>query len=180
VFTREELTADAVLASSALPQVFRAVQIGDDVYWDGGYVANPALWPLIYADAPRDILIVMVNPFRRARTPRTAGDITDRVNEIAFNATLSAELRAIAFVEKLIEEGLLVDSARSRYRHMLIHAIEADGRLDDLPLASKFDTEWNFLLELKARGRAAADDWLRDCFAYVGVKSSVDVRARFL
>jgi NTE family protein len=180
IFSRDELSPDAVLASSALPQLFRAVQIDGAAYWDGGYVANPALWPLIYSGAPRDILLVMVNPFRREDVPRTAGDIIDRLNEVSFNATLSGELRAIAFVEKLIEDGLLVDSARSKYRHMLVHAIEADGHLDDLPLSSKFDTEWNFLLDLKARGHKAAEAWLAACFEDVGVTSSVDVRARFL
>jgi NTE family protein len=180
IFSRGELSPETVLASSALPQLFRAVQIEGAAYWDGGYVANPALWPLIYSGAPRDILLVMVNPFRREEIPRTAGDIIDRLNEVSFNATVTGELRAIAFVEKLIEDGLLVDSARSKYRHMLVHAIEADGRLDDLPLSSKFDTEWNFLLDVKARGRRAAEDWLAACFEDVGVKSSVDVRARFL
>jgi NTE family protein len=180
VFTREELTVDAALASSALPFLFQAVEVNGTPYWDGGYLGNPPLWPLYYADTPRDILIVMLNPFRRKETPRAAGEIVDRLNEITFNAALTAELRALAFVQKLIEDGMLTETAKGKYRCMLIHAIEADGHLDDLPMASKFDTEWNFLTNLKARGQRAADAWLKAHFDDVGVRSSVDVRERFL
>jgi NTE family protein len=180
IFEKSEITREAVLASSALPYLFRAVEIDGEPYWDGGYLANPPLWPLFYADTPRDILILMLNPFRRKELPRTAGDIVDRMNEISFNSTLTAELRSVAFVQKLISEGLLTESARGRYRHMLIHVIEADGRLDDLPMSSKFNTEWSFLLDLKGRGRRAAHEWLKAHYDAVGVTSSVDIRAQFL
>jgi NTE family protein len=180
VFTRTELGIDAVLASCALPQLFQAVEVDGEPYWDGGYLGNPPLWPLYYEDTPNDILIVMVNPFRRKEVPRAAGEIVDRLNEITFNAALTAELRAIAFVQKLIEDDMLTESAKCKYRRMLIHAIEADGHLDDLPLTSKFDTEWNFLIDLKARGRRAGDAWLKAHFDDVGVRSSVDIHERFL
>ncbi len=180
VFTKAELSLDAAAASSALPFLFQAVSVDGVDYWDGGYLGNPALWPLYYEDTPRDLLIVMLNPFRRKETPKTPGEIMDRLNEITFNAALTAELRSVAFVQKLIEDGMLTHTAQSQYRHMLIHAIEADGHLDDLPMASKFDTEWNFLMDLKTRGQRAADAWLKANFDDVGVKSSVDVRARFL
>jgi NTE family protein len=180
IFAREELTAEVLLASSALPHLFQGVEIDRRLYWDGGYAANPPLWPLIYSGAPADVVLVMLNPFRRAQAPRTAGEIVDRLNEITFNSAVSAELRAIAFVQKLLDEGLLVEEARSRYRRMYIHAVEADGRLDDLPMSSKFDTEWNFLLDLKARGRAAAEAWLATHFEALGTRSSVDLQAQFL
>ena len=35
---------------------------------------------------------------------------------------------------------------------MLLHAIDADHALQDLSLASKFNTEWTFLTDLKERG----------------------------
>jgi NTE family protein len=180
VFTKDELDVETALASSALPFLFQAVEVKGEPYWDGGYLGNPPLWPLYYEDTPRDILIVMLNPFRRKTVPRTAGEIVDRLNEITFNAALTAELRAVAFVQKLIEDGMLTPDARGRYRHMLIHAIEADGHLDDLPLPSKFDTEWSFLLDLKARGRKAGEAWLKAHFEDVGVRCSVDIRERFL
>ena len=180
VFVRDELTVEMVMASAALPNLFQAVEIEGRRYWDGGYLGNPALWPLIDGDsAPSDILLVTLNPFHRSQAPRTAGEIVDRLNEITMNASLSAELRAIAFVQRLIEEGQLTEEAKAQYRQIRIHAIDADHRLEDLSLSSKFNTEWSFLSGLKERGRQAADSWLAEHFDDLGVRSSFDVRERF-
>ena len=84
--------------------MFKAVEIEDKAFWDGGYVGNPSLYPLYYSDVPRDMLIVHINPMVRNETPKTAAAILDRLNEITFNASLIAELRSIAFVQKLLDE----------------------------------------------------------------------------
>jgi NTE family protein len=179
IFRTNELTAKHILASSCLPHLFQAVEIDGEPYWDGGYLANPALWPLFYDPTPRDILIVNLNPFVREQTPKAPGEIVDRLNEITFNSSLVAELRAVAFVQKLLADGLLKESAKGRYRHMLIHAIGADRWLDDLTMDSKFDTEWGFLSSLKDRGRGAAEAWLDAHLDDVGVTSSVPTGAPF-
>ncbi|CAN5424371.1 patatin-like phospholipase family protein [soil metagenome] len=179
VFTNAEITDQVLLASACLPHLFQAVEIEGEPYWDGGYLANPPLWPLFYEDTPDDVLLITLNAFERADTPKAAGDIMDRLNEVVFNAPLVAELRAVAFVQDLIEKGRLTPDARDHYRHIFMHAIEADGWLGDLSLGSKFNTEWTFLNDLKTRGRAAAEEWLGGCFADVGVRSSVDLQARF-
>jgi NTE family protein len=179
VFRSDEITDQVLLASACLPHLFQAVEIEGEPYWDGGYLANPPLWPLFYEDTPDDILLITLNAFERDDLPRAAGDIMDRLNEVVFNAPLVAELRAVAFVQELIQEGRLMPSERDRYRNILMHAIEADGWLGDLSLGSKFNTEWTFLNDLKARGRAAADEWLGSCAGSVGRTSSVDLQARF-
>jgi NTE family protein len=180
IFRTGELTPDHVLASACLPHLFQAVVIDGEPYWDGGYLANPPLWPLFYDPTPSDILLINLNPFVREKTPKTPGEILDRLNEISFNAPLVAELRAVAFVQKLIGERQLKEEALERYRNMLIHAIDADRWLRDLTMDSKFDTEWNFLIELRDRGRRAADAWLEKGLADVGVRSSVDLRGDYL
>jgi NTE family protein len=180
VFAGPEVTADVLLASSCLPYLFQAVEIDGEPYWDGGYLANPPLWPLFYENTPDDILLLPLNPFGRDETPRAAGEIMDRLNEIVFNAPLVAELRAVAFVQDLIAEGRLKPTGADRYRKLRLHAIEPGDWLGDLSLGSKFDTEWTFLNRLKDRGREAAEQWLEGCFAEVGSRSSVDVKARFL
>jgi len=178
IFASSEITADVLMASACLPHLFQAVEIEGEPYWDGGYLTNPPLWPLTGDDTPDDVLLVTLNPMVRDETPRAAGDIVDRLNEILFNAPLLAELRAIAMAGEMISQGQLKHGS-GPYRQLRLHAIEADGWLSDLSLRSKFNTEWSFLIDLKARGRAAADDWLETCLASVGRRSSVDLQARF-
>ena len=180
VFRTEEITDQVLLASGCLPHLFQAVEIEGEPYWDGGYLANPALWPLFYADTPDDVLLLPLNPFVRDEAPRAAGEIMDRLNEIVFNGPLVAELRAVAFVQDMIAEGRLKATGEDRYRRILMHAIEPGPWLGELSLGSKFDTEWTFLNRLKGLGREAAEQWLEDCFEAVGERSSVDIAARFL
>ncbi len=179
LFETHEINADVLMASACLPHLFQAVEIDGELYWDGGYLTNPPLWPLTGEDTPDDVLLVTLNPLARDETPRSAGDIVDRLNEIVFNAPLVAELRAIALAGELIAQGQLKGGGSGPYCHVRLHAIEADGWLSDLSLRSKFNTEWTFLNDLKARGRAAADDWLTTCLPSVGRQSSVDLQARF-
>ncbi|NBB65585.1 patatin-like phospholipase family protein [Pseudomonas sp. ODNR1LW] len=178
VFDTGEITPDVLMASACLPHLFQAVEIEGEPYWDGGYLANPPLWPLTGEDTPDDVLLVTLNPMVRDETPRAAGDIVDRLNEIVFNAPLIAELRAIAMAAEMIAAGQLKHGTGA-YRQVRLHAIEADGWLSDLSLRSKFNTEWSFLNDLKSRGRAAAEDWLTTCLPSVGRRSSVDLQARF-
>jgi NTE family protein len=180
VFTNEELSADVLLASACLPLAFPAVEIDGAPYWDGGYVGNPTLWPLIYGCTARDILLVQISPMRRPGTPRTAAEIVDRANEISFNAALLAELRAIAFVQRLLSQGQLKESAAKRLKRMHLHRIAAEQELRDLGSASKANVELDFLLYLKELGRSAASAWLAESRNALGVRSSFDAREALL
>ena len=113
VCTDKEITADCGLASACLPYLYQAVEVDGEYYWDGGYMGNPALFPLIYSCLSRDILIVHVNPIERPDRPTSAREIMNRVNEISFNSSLMREMRAVAFVTKLIDDGKLSQSDAS-------------------------------------------------------------------
>jgi NTE family protein len=180
IFRNEHVTIDAVLASACLPFLFQAVAIDDGHYWDGGYMGNPAMYPLFYHTASRDIVIVHINPLVRSELPTTAPEIQNRLNEITFNASLLKELRAIAFVTKLIEQGWLKDEFRDRLKHLLIHSIRADESLSHLTVASKFRTDWPFLCSLRDLGRAAAAQWLERTYDHIGHHSTVDLRSEYL
>ncbi|MBO6688427.1 MAG: patatin-like phospholipase family protein [Henriciella sp.] len=181
VFQDGEISRDAVLASACLPQTFRAVEIDGNAYWDGGYMGNPSLFPLIYAKAPRDVLMVLLNPISRLGVPRRVPQILDRLNEISFNASLIGELRAIAFVQKLLDDGMLKEPLINKYRRLTIHAIRGGQVLRDLSLQTKYDTSWTFLTGLRDQGRAEADRWLSTCARHLGTgESSVDLRQEFL
>ena len=180
VFKGAEVTREAVRASATLPFIHQAVEIEGEPFWDGGFTGNPALWPLFYADTPADLVIVHINPMHRAGTPKSAEDIVNRVNEITFNASLLAELRAIAFVKRLIGDGLLKDPDKARLRDILVHSIRADEALEAFPASTKYNTSWRFLTELRDRGREAGFTWLERCADDVGQRSTVDLKAEFL
>ena len=180
VFRTAEMSADVLLASSCLPTVFQAVEIEGEHYWDGGFLADPPLFPFFYQCDTRDLLLVMVNPLARDTVPRLPGDIADRLNEITFNAALISEMRAIAFAQKLLREDWLRPEHRGRIKDVLVHVVRADDCLPDLGVGSKSNTAMSFLVDLRDRGRQAASSWLEADLASVGVRDSIDLRRMFL
>ena len=177
VFDRRDLSVDALLASACLPQLFRAVKIDGQPYWDGGYSGNPALWPLIYNTPALDVVLVKINPLLRAATPDTPQEIADRVNEITFNAGLVGEMRAIAFVQRLLENGAVDAGA---YKNLRLHMVADDEGLAPLNASSKLNTERAFLEKLHALGVAAADTWLQQHRASLGRRGTLDLAKTFL
>jgi NTE family protein len=177
VFTEREVTIDALLASACLPHLYRAVEIEGEAYWDGGYMGNPALWPMVYHCTAPDIVVVEINPIHRPDVPATAPEIINRINEISFNTALMSEMRAIAFVQKLLDQGA-VDPAR--YKRLNIHSINAEDAMARFNVSTKFNGDIGFLSELRELGREAARAWLTSSFDRIGNESSVDVRARYL
>ncbi|HSS66177.1 MAG TPA: patatin-like phospholipase family protein [Gammaproteobacteria bacterium] len=177
VFQCSDLSIEAVMASACLPNMFRAVEINGEPYWDGGYMGNPVLFPFYYHCRSRDVVIVQINPLVRRETPTTAPEISNRVSEITFNASLMRELRAIDFVSRLLQDGNLDPE---RYRRMLIHRISDENELKPLRSSSKLNTEWPFLLHLRDIGRRSAAEWLERNFDRLGEESSVDIRSLFV
>lgn len=179
VFENAQISADVVLASACLPRLFKAVEIDGEHYWDGGYMGNPSLFPLFYKTDTRDILLVHVNPVEREELPNTPTSIETRLNEITFNSSLIKDMRAIAFVKKLLQNDMLNDKYKDRYKNILLHAIEADALLH-LGSKSKSNIEWKFLTDLRDKGRESAEQWLEQHISAVGVRDSVDLEQAFL
>jgi NTE family protein len=180
VFRNHEVTLETVMASACLPQLFRAVEVGGEAYWDGGFMGNPALFPLFYHTQSRDVVIVHINPIERADVPTTASTIQDRVNEITFNSSLLRELRVVAFVTRLIDQGWLKDEYVGRLKHVLMHSIRADEAMSGLSVASKMNTDWAFLSRLRDLGREAAGAWLAQNYEHLGERSTVDLNRDYL
>ncbi|MEQ8394087.1 patatin-like phospholipase family protein [Thalassobaculum sp.] len=177
VFDNKQLSIDAVMASACLPFMFQAVEIDGEHYYDGGYMGNPALFPLAYNSDCRDVLIVQINPLYRKEVPTSARDILDRVNEITFNSSLMREMRAVHFVNRLIAGGKLDPQA---YRITRIHMIQTEGEIAAMHASSKLNPERLFLHHLRDIGRRVAGEWIDAHLHCVGVESSVDVRGTFL
>jgi NTE family protein len=182
VFKDSEISTDVILASACLPTLFQAVEVEDpatgvvEAYWDGGYTGNPALFPLFNKALPDDILIVNINPLERTQVPRTAQAIQNRINEISFNSSLLRELRAIEFVQRLLDEGRVAEGSKSR---VLVHMIADDDLMNDLTAATKLVPTPYTLAKFKQAGQLAADDFLTHHWDDLNTRSSVDLVEMF-
>jgi len=175
VFSNKEITADHVLASACLPFKMRALKIGSEYYWDGGFMGNPVIYPVIYECDSCDILLVHLTPTERAELPTDSRSILNRMEEISFNAALMREMRVFAFVTQMIDEGKL-----SANKRMFFHSIEAEDIIKDLSGSSKTNADWRFLIHLFDLGRERANEWLAVNFDQLGVKTTVDLKAKYL
>ncbi len=180
IFSRGEVTLDSVMASACLPQLYPAVIIDGEAYWDGGYSANPALMPLVASPASPDIVVVQINPIVRHSEPVSAREIINRVNEISFNTALIKELRAIALMQQMLDAnagkvGLDLGAAARTF----VHLIHTDTEVQDLAASSKMNAEWSYLRMLFDRGRNWAESWLDLHFDKIGQASSFDLEAFF-
>ncbi len=173
VFRNADLTPDVLLASACLPTMFQAVEIDGDAYWDGGYSGNPSMSPLIRECSSSDTILVQINPIERPGTPKTAREIHNRLNEIAFNATLIKEMRAAALLRHVADPGTGEGAVWAKMR---VHRIASDVMLD-LGYSSKLIAEWAFFCMLRDEGRRAAAAFLDAHGADLGVRSTLDIDA---
>ncbi|QHQ34699.1 patatin-like phospholipase family protein [Algicella marina] len=182
VFSGKDIGVDPLLASACLPTLYQAVEIPDEktgeieAYWDGGYLGNPALFPLFYETETSDILIVHINPIHRDVVPHTAIEIMNRINEISFNSSLLRELRAIDFVKRLIEDGAV---SRNTMKDVFIHSVMDDDLMNQLSATTKLTPNRQLLDILKVAGRSRMDEFMAELRANAGKRSSVDLRAMF-
>ena len=171
IFTAPELTAEAVMASAALPPLFRAVEIEGVSYWDGGYTSNPPLLPFLETSQSEDVLLVQIFPPREAM-PISARDVAGRTSEIAFTAPLLGELRALAAIDRMAEE----QGGRAA-RRLRLHCIALDeGEVATDP-ASRLNNRYEFFQTLHELGRRAAQRFLAEHFDAIGTRSTMDAAA---
>ncbi len=172
LFGNAELSVEALLASACLPQLNRAVEVAGQFYWDGGFIGNPVLRPLLRECATKDILLVQLNPTDRAELPISARDILDRLNEVTMNAALMRELEGIATINKLLAAGQL---QHPRYELIRLHLIADPAVMAGLGMRSKNNTAWPFLTYLRDAGRAATDGWLTEHRHQLGRELTMDL-----
>jgi len=172
IFSGPRLSVDAVMASACLPLLFQAVEIDGEHYWDGGYSGNPALHPLIYQTGTSDILLVQINPIEHPTLPHSGAEIIERINEVTFNASLLAELRAIEFVRRLLAEGKLDPR---RYKSVRMHRIDGGAVLQPFAADSKMRADLAFVRQLFALGREAGQQWLQAHRQDVGLRPSIKI-----
>lgn len=180
VFRESELNVDVLLASACLPKIHHAVEIDGQPYWDGGYSANPAVFPLFYECDSRDVLLVLLNPLQREDTPHSVAEIDTRIAELAFSANFMREMRMFSHATQFSAAPLAIKGRlERRLLEMRFHMIDA-SKLASLERSdTKGIAHGPFLRLLHGQGRARAAIWLRDCAADIGRRSSIDVKALF-
>jgi NTE family protein len=156
---REPITADAVLASAAIPTLFPAVRIDDGAYWDGLFSQNPPVRDLLEAE-PDELWVIQINPTETDQIPRSVLDIANRRNELAGNLSLYQELHVIEKIDQLLAEGLLASSGR--YRQVVVRVLEfaRSGNTRLWGPVSKINRDPRFLQELIGQGRRQAAEFL--------------------
>jgi len=172
VFRTDEMYVEALLASACLPMMFQAVEFQGEHYWDGGYLANPAIAPLIHDCDSKDVLIVQINPMNRKDVPTSAREILNRINEVSFNSTLVREMNGIATISRLVSEGKLRDTP---FHRVNFHMISAEAPMSELGAASKFNPDWDFLRYLYDLGVETTDAWLTENYDRIQVESTLDI-----
>lgn len=177
VFRSPNITVDMLMASACLPMLYKAVEIDGEHYWDGGYMGNPPIYPLIDHTDSNDILLIKVNPFEIDEVPKTVKEIQDRINDISFNSSLSSEMRMINFKERILNIGY---DLKGKLRKIYFHEISADEDLHQFSLSSKFNISKSFLLRLKHLGKKAAEKWINENYEKVDKESSLNIRKVFL
>jgi NTE family protein len=171
VFRNSEITPDVLLASACLPTLFQAVELGGELYWDGGYSGNPTITPLVRECTSSDIILVQINPVERADSPRSAREILNRLNEVSFNAVLLKELRMIALLRQVAHRG---GTEAAKWAAMRMHRVTSDA-VTELGSSSKLNAEWDFLVMLRDEGRRCAEEFLTSHGADLGRRSSLDL-----
>jgi NTE family protein len=179
IFTREQITPEVIIASACLPLLFRAVEIDGVSYWDGGYSGNPALTPFLRATTAEDVLIVQINPRERRKTPTRTREILNRLNEINFNASLLSELRAVRFVNRLVDEGRLPRGmGESEFRRLRLHRILMDETGEGSRAPSTITTDYQTFEMLHKLGQRATRRFLDAHFADIGRRSTIGIPAQ--
>ncbi len=177
IFSQPDITVDALRASACLPSEFKAVRIGGAFYWDGGYIANPPLDPLL--DVADDLLLVVINPFLYPHPPpTTARQILDRLNQVTFNASLLLEVNAIEAVNAVLRANGV--PAGSPYRPIRLHKIQNEQFEESLGFVSKSSTSWALISALFDKGCEAAADWVKAHSGQVGREFSFDPKTELI
>jgi len=180
IFKNVDMSANAVLASACLPTIHHAIEIDGEPYWDGGYSANPAIYPLFYECASPDIVLVLLSPSRLGDNPQSAREIQARAVDIAFNSAFRREMSTILQAREYAAASLLpLGRLERRLQRLRFHLIDATRDMRTLPYESKMTAHLPFLETLRDMGRERARRWLRSKDAAVGRTSSLNLASVF-
>ena len=175
VISNRDMSIDTLLASASLPELFAAVEIDGEHYWDGGYGGNPTLWPMIHSGLGNDLIVVQLLPDRIDDLPTDARSIRRRVGEITFHSSLVAEMQSIHAMRNLTAPT----HSPTRLAELRFHRIGPPRlALLDEGTASERDRAW--LEQLHTEGVAAGRQFIVRHGDDIGVRETLDIGGVFV
>lgn len=180
VFRETELTVDMLLASACLPKIHHPVHIGGEPYWDGGYSANPAVFPLFYDCRSPDVLLVLLSPLQHAGTPQSVQEIEARITDLGFSAHFMREMQMLAHALAHVRSSWMTwGRLERRLQAMRFHMVDSS----QLPLLERGETRLlahgPFLELLKEQGQQRARQWLETHASAIGRAATIDLAQVF-
>lgn len=177
IFSNKDMSTETVLASACVPTLFQAVEVEGEFYWDGGFIGNPAIYPLIYNCEAPDILVIQIRRVHDDKVPTTVQEIQNRLGEITQNACLTREMRAIAFITQLIDTGVI---PKDKLKKLNMHLIRDDEFFGSLERESGFSADPDFLKYLFDEGQKAGKKWLKENGDAIGVRTTANIEKDYL
>lgn len=180
LFRENELTVDVMLASACLPKLHHSVDIDGEPYWDGGYSANPAVFPLFYDCEARDVMLVLLSPLKRDTTPQTVQEINTRIAELAFSTHFNREMRMFAHAIAFSSPSFMTwGRLERRLQRLRFHMIDTSQLASLQRTDTKILAHTPFLEMLRQQGLDRTQHWLQNHGSAVGQRSSVDIQKYF-
>jgi NTE family protein len=156
---RDGISAETILASAAIPTLFKSVRFAGGTYWDGLFSQNPPVKELT-DERPDEIWVIQINPRETEHEPKTMAEIADRRNELSGNLSLYQELGFIEKIDQMLEQGRLPQD--DKYKQIVVRVIElARSRFSrSLGTASKLNRDPRFIQDLISHGELRAEEFL--------------------
>ena len=179
VFRTSEISADAIMASACLPNLFPAVRIGRFYYWDGAFTANPDLVTLISETRSDDTLLVQISPDRDPGLPSTNDEISANIGRLTFNQPLRTQIERIDMCRRMPRVPLLSENAVRRMGRHRFHLVDGSSHILKLARGSKLSPDWKMIEGLRDNGRSGAEDWSGRHLRSVGKRDTADLYAKY-
>ena len=175
VISNADLSVDALLASACLPDLFPAVEIDGEFYWDGGYGGNPTLWPMIHSGLADDVILVQLVPDRIEQVPTDSLSIRRRVGEIVFHSSLVAEMQAIHAMRTLRDTR----NAEGRFARLRLHRI-GPPRLELFEQGNGIERARAWLQLLHDEGLMAGRQFIDRHGRDIGLRETLEIATFFI
>lgn len=110
---RQDLRADHIMASGALPPGFPPVRIDGELYWDGGLYSNTPLETVLNDMPHTNTLCFMVDLWNaHGEEPRTLDEVQTRQKEVMFAS------RSMRHIDAYLETHKLQRALRDLYKRL--------------------------------------------------------------